>query len=252
MSGTVSSYTEKHQGFLDTILDFERDIVKRMQKGSSLLVLPIGFSYRKILISLTLPYLMEDEFTDLFFILNASKQEIERMKIEYMLAGAKLPVVAISELNQNKRSKMYREGGIFFISSQVLTLDLMKNLIEREIHSIFILTPEKVLRKKEENFILHLAHAKKLQFHHCLSNSPIQISKNFSDIMSSLMVSKSHMFPRFHELVKLDVKSTEDWVYKTDSFNIFDKISRKASKTTCMYIYSQRAVQITKYSSLTR
>ena len=152
------------------------------------------------------------------------------MKIEYMLAGAKLPVVAISELNQNKRSKMYREGGIFFISSQVLTLDLMKNLIEREIHSIFILTPEKVLRKKEENFILHLAHAKKLQFHHCLSNSPIQISKNFSDIMSSLMVSKSHMFPRFHELVKLDVKSTEDWVYKTDSFNLFVKYRVKLRK----------------------
>ncbi len=140
------------------------------------------------------------------------------MKIEYMLAGAKLPVVAISELNQNKRAKMYREGGIFFISSQVLILDLIKNLIEREIHSIFVLTPEKALRKKEENYILNLALAKGLKFQHCLSNSPIQISKNFTDIMSSLMISKSHMFPRFHELVKLDVKSTEDWVYKTDCF----------------------------------
>ena len=74
MSGTVSSLTEQHQCFVDTILSYEREIVKRMQRGSSLLVLPIGFSVRKILISLTLPYLMEEECSELIFILNASQR----------------------------------------------------------------------------------------------------------------------------------------------------------------------------------
>ena len=139
---------------------------------------------------------------------------MERLKVEYILSGALQPVVSVSELHHAKRTKMYKKGGIFFISSPVLTQDLLKNVIDRKIHSIFILTPEKCLRKKEENFILNLAKSKGLQFHHCLSNSPIQIAKNFRDLMSSLMVSKSHIFARFHELVKLDVRSTEDRICK--------------------------------------
>jgi hypothetical protein len=51
--------------------------------------------------------------------------------------------------------KFSRKVKVRFNVQTTTRVDLMKNLIEPEIHSIFMLTPEKVLRKKEENLFFN-------------------------------------------------------------------------------------------------
>ena len=95
-------------------------------------------------------------------------------------------------------------GGVFYISPQVIILDILKKQIGRSISGIFVTHAHRVLRKKEANFILNLAKFTGVNFVHCISDSPVQISKDLEKIMSSLMVSNVELFPRFHELVKKD------------------------------------------------
>ena len=80
--------------------------------------------------------------------------------------------------------------------------DLLKKQIGRPISGLIITHAEKVLRKKEENFIINLAKFNGLNFVHCLTDAPTFISRDLSKILDSLMVNNVELFPRFHERVK--------------------------------------------------
>ena len=77
--------------------------------------------------------------------------------------------------------------------------------IGRSISGLIVTHAEKVLRKKEENFIINLAKFTGLNFVHCLTDAPTFISKDLAKILDSLMVNNVELFPRFHERVKVEV-----------------------------------------------
>lgn len=187
--------------FVKQLLNYEKEILRRMQNQNSLLVLARGLSIDKILLSLIIPYC---DTSELVFILNTTAAEMSRISIECQMANVKNPPLNISELSQKQRMELYEKGGVYYISSQVLILDLLKKQIGRSITGIVVTHAERVLRKKEENFIINLAKFGGLDFVHCLTDAPSVISKDLGRIMASLMVNGLELFPRFHEMVKLD------------------------------------------------
>ena len=111
----------------------------------------------------------------------------------------------VSDLTQIKRMACYQKGGVYFVSSNVIILDLLKKQIGRPITGLVITHAERALRKKEENFIINLARFNGSDtFIHCLTDAPSAVSKNIDKIMSTLMINHLELFPRFHEKIKTD------------------------------------------------
>ena len=79
---------------------------------------------KKIILALIKPYC---DSTDLVLILNGTNEDISRIGLECSCSNIKNVPVNISTLTQKKRMQTYEKGGVYFISSQVLILDMLKD-----------------------------------------------------------------------------------------------------------------------------
>ena len=71
------------------------------------------------------------------------------------------PHVHQASNNSNEREKVYLSGGIQFISTQVLVIDLLKNRIPAElITGIFVLRAHQIIESCQEAFALRLYRQK--------------------------------------------------------------------------------------------
>ena len=65
--------------------------------------------------------------------------------------------------------KYYEKGGVYFISSQVLILDLLKKQVNRKIGGIIVLHAERALGNYDECFIITMARKLGVGFVQCIS-----------------------------------------------------------------------------------
>jgi len=84
----------------------------------------ISRNSKKIILALIKPYC---DSTDLVLILNGTNEDISRIGLECSCSNIKNVPVNISTLTQKKRMQTYEKGGVYFISSQVLILDMLKD-----------------------------------------------------------------------------------------------------------------------------
>ena len=81
-------------GFDKGLLKYEIEIIRRLAKKESLVVLAAGLSVEALLLSLIKPYCETDE---LIFIVNGSKEEAGRVSIECQCAGVDTLPLLISD-----------------------------------------------------------------------------------------------------------------------------------------------------------
>lgn len=94
--------------------------------------------------------------SNLIIVLNCDDQEEK-----YLTKLLDSPHIHQASNNSNEREKVYLSGGIFFISTQILVLDFLKNKIPAElITGIFVLRAHKVIESCQEAFALRLYRQK--------------------------------------------------------------------------------------------
>lgn len=138
-----------------------------------------------------------------------------------------LTVVNTDFMSVGSREKMYAQGGLFSITSRILVVDLLTNLLSPEtITGLVVLHADKVVATSLEAFILRIYRQKnKAGFLKAFSDNPDPFTLGFSPLasmMRNLFLRKASLWPRFHlhvaqalegkkkaEVIELEVPMTE-------------------------------------------
>lgn len=165
-----------------------------------------GVSYEKALLNLF------KVFTDpknLILVLNSD--EYEEKYFTKLLDSLH---VRQASTNSTEREKVYLEGGLQFISTQVLVLDLLKNKIPAElITGVFVLRAHQIIESCQEAFALRLFRQKnKTGFVKAFSNSAEAFTYGFGHVervMRNLFIKDLFLWPRFHSTIQKNLKKFE-------------------------------------------
>lgn len=110
-------------------------------------------------------------------------------------------------IDYSDRERVYLEGGLQFISTRILVVDLLKQRIPIELISgIIVLRAHTIIESCQEAFALRLFRQKnKTGFVKAFSSSPEAFTIGYSHVertMRNLFVKHLYIWPRFHESVR--------------------------------------------------
>jgi DNA excision repair protein ERCC-4 len=117
-----------------------------------------------------------------------------------------LSVVGSDVVSVGNREKMYSRGGIFSVTSRILVVDLLTNLLNPEtITGVIVLHSEKVVATSLEAFILRIYRQKnKVGFLKAFSDNPEPFTTGFAPLattMRNLFLRTPSLWPRFQATV---------------------------------------------------
>ncbi|XP_013142618.1 PREDICTED: DNA repair endonuclease XPF [Papilio polytes] len=185
------------------LLPFEKQIFIDIQEKDALLIMAKGINYDKVLANIIWVY---NDPGNLVLVLNSSDDEEKLFTTQFNLPS--LPNVG------TEREKTYLEGGVFFVSTRILVVDLLKNRVPvNHITGIIVLRAHTVLESCQEAFVLRLYRQKnKTGFIKAFSNSPISFTFGYSQVekvMRALFVTELFLWPRFHGVIIKSLKSRQ-------------------------------------------
>ena len=117
-----------------------------------------------------------------------------------------LHVVNTDMMGVGTREKMYSDGGIFSITSRILVVDLLSNLLDpKTVTGLIILHSERIIATAIEAFIIRIYRQNnKTGFLKAFSDNPEPFIGGFaplSTMMRNLFLRKPSLWPRFHVTV---------------------------------------------------
>ncbi|XP_078097001.1 DNA repair endonuclease XPF [Mustelus asterias] len=117
-----------------------------------------------------------------------------------------LPRVITNEIPSNERYTVYTEGGVLFVTSRILVVDLLTDRIPANlITGILVYKAHRIIESCQEAFILRLYRQKNKQgFIKAFTDNAVAFSLGFcrvERVMRSLFVRKLYLWPRFHMAV---------------------------------------------------
>ena len=123
-----------------------------------------------------------------------------------MKGEKKLPRSVTAEVSTSERELVYLEGGVLFVTSRILVVDLlMERLPAHLVTGVVVWKAHKVIDSCQESFILRLYRQKnKKGFIKAFSGSPVSFTAGFCKVervMKNLMVRHLHLWPRFQATV---------------------------------------------------
>lgn len=176
------------------------------------MILARGLGLMRLLTNLLHSY--DAAGNNLIVVVNAGEREnswigealAEHAAISMAPLARGLTVVNTDFTNVGNREKMYARGGIFSITSQILVVDLLTNLLNVEkITGLIVLHADRVVATSLEAFVLRIYRQKnKDGFLKAFSDNPDPFVTGFSPLatmMRNLFLRKASLWPRFHVAV---------------------------------------------------
>lgn len=192
---------EMHLDVKYPLLSFEKQIFIDVFEKDALVIMAKGINYNNIISNLLWVY---KDPGNLVLVINSSDHEEKYFMERFNLA----PVPNLGA----DREKAYLEGGIHFVSTRKLVVDLLKNRVPiTHITGVIVLRAHTILESCQEAFALRLyRQANKTGFIKAFSNSPISFTFGYyqvEKVMRALFVTELFLWPRFHGLVIQSLKS---------------------------------------------
>ncbi|XP_005177411.2 DNA repair endonuclease XPF [Musca domestica] len=188
------------------LLDYEKQMFLDMVHADALMVCAKGLSYERVLLNILKAY---SDAGNLILVINSSDWEEEYYK-------SRLEKKYIHEVanTATERERVYLEGGIQFITTRILVVDLLKQRIPVElITGIVVLRAHTIIESCQESFALRLYRQRnKTGFIKAFSSSAEAFTIGFGHIeriMRNLFVKELFIWPRFHALVQASLKPYE-------------------------------------------
>jgi DNA excision repair protein ERCC-4 len=118
-----------------------------------------------------------------------------------------LSVVNTDLMSVGTREKMYSHGGIFSVTSRILVVDLLTNLLDPEtITGLVVLHADRIIATSLEAFILRIYRQRnKVGFLKAFSDNPEPFTTGFSPLatmMRNLFLRKASVWPRYQLTIK--------------------------------------------------
>nr|XP_016939450.1 DNA repair endonuclease XPF [Drosophila suzukii]XP_016939451.1 DNA repair endonuclease XPF [Drosophila suzukii]XP_016939452.1 DNA repair endonuclease XPF [Drosophila suzukii] len=181
------------------LLEYEKQMFLDQVQEDGLLVCAKGLSYERVLINILKAY---SDSGNLVLVINSSDWEEQYYK-------SKMEPKFVHEVanTATERERVYLEGGMQFISTRILVVDLLKQRIPIELISgIIVLRAHTIIESCQEAFVLRLYRQKnKTGFIKAFSSSPEAFTIGYSHVertMRNLFVKHLYIWPRFHATVR--------------------------------------------------
>ncbi|CAH1775707.1 unnamed protein product [Owenia fusiformis] len=181
-------------------LDYENQIFADAFQNDGLLITARGLGIQRVFTSFLKVY---SDPGSLVLVLNTTTHEQEYF-IEQLANDGVLPLpkIVTNELAATKRHSIYMEGGVLFVTSRILVVDMLTDRVPMDLVSgILVYKAHKILESCQEAFILRLYRQKNKQgFIKAFSESPQSFTAGFchvARVMKNLFVRKLYLWPRF-------------------------------------------------------
>ncbi|KAI8638095.1 hypothetical protein BD408DRAFT_485756 [Parasitella parasitica] len=197
------------------MLAFQKQILTEIVTEDGLLIMSPGLGIFQILCHLVQVY---SGGNHLILLINTSKEQDELLQ-EQLIANSVPSQHVIRRIEYNtpaeKRSSMYRESGIFSITSRILAVDMLLDRIPTLlINGIIVYNAHRVRPNSMEELILRIYKEKNQEgFIKAFSDRPEAFVTGFAPLqntMKSLFLRKVHLWPRFQITVSEDLANTND------------------------------------------
>ncbi|XP_050309365.1 DNA repair endonuclease XPF [Anthonomus grandis grandis] len=194
---------------IEFMLEFETQIFLDIVRTDGLVIAAKGLNLDLVLLNILKVY---QDPGNLVLVLNATEAEQkhfdEKLNCQH---------VYIEHDNAQFRMEEYLCGGIHFVPSRILVVDLLKKRLPIDkITGIIVLRAHRIFESCNEAFILKLYRQhNKTGFIKAFSNSPQSFTVGFCQVervMRALFVKELHIWPRFHVLVRQSLKKHEPQV----------------------------------------
>ncbi|KAJ6562354.1 hypothetical protein B0H19DRAFT_1144218 [Mycena capillaripes] len=193
---------------MSSLLPFHRAILERIHDPTTndLLILARGLGLRRIICTLMKVY---ETAGSLILLVNATAEEESEIGEELGIMGCRKPGLRIVgyEIGSKDRQVMYKQGGLFSVTSRILVVDMLQGDIPTDrIAGMLVLHAERMTPLALEAFIVRLYREKnKTGFLKAFTDQPEQITSGMSplkNIMKELQLRTVHIYPRFQEDIK--------------------------------------------------
>ncbi|EDW62814.1 DNA repair endonuclease XPF isoform X1 [Drosophila virilis] len=181
------------------LLEYEKQMFLDLVHADGLLVSAKGLSYERVLLNILKVY---SDAGNLLLVINCADWEEQYYK-------SKLDAKYVHEVanTATERERVYLEGGLQFISTRILVVDLLKQRIPIElITGIIVLRAHTIIESCQEAFALRLYRQRnKTGFIKAFSCSPEAFTIGYAHIertMRNLFVKQLYIWPRFHATVR--------------------------------------------------
>ncbi|GAA5880947.1 hypothetical protein JCM16303_005184 [Sporobolomyces ruberrimus] len=187
------------------MLSFQRDILSQLTGGpDALVIMARGLGLRSVVTTFLKVYDMPEK---LVFLLNATVDEERGLAEE---VGMRMKIVGY-DLPEATRQRMYKDGGLFSVSTTILVTDMLKGSVPVDlVTGVVVLHAESVSPASQEAFAIRIYRkSNKTGFLKAFSDQPEAFTFGLSPLQTTLMQLKLRevlIYPRFHEAVDDDLK----------------------------------------------
>ncbi|XP_065217330.1 DNA repair endonuclease XPF isoform X2 [Planococcus citri] len=144
---------------------------------------------------------------NLVFVLGTNNKEEDYIISELKKENTRpLPRVITSDYSISEREHIYSEGGVLFISSRIIVVDLLKRRVPiKQISGFLVYRAHKILESCQDGFALRLYRLEnKTGFIKAFSSSAESFTRGFARVervMKTLFLRNLYLWPRFHAVV---------------------------------------------------
>jgi len=180
------------------MLQYELTIFSDMQADDGLVITAKGLGVERLLLSFIKLY---SDPTFLVLVLNTNSEEEEFFIDELRANGIEhLPKIITNEVGTNERVSVYMKGGVLFVTSRILVVDLLTDRLPTHlVTGIIVYRAHKIVESGQEAFILRLYRQKnKTGFIKAFTDSPTAFTSGFfqvEKVMRNLFVRKLFLWP---------------------------------------------------------
>ncbi|XP_070562512.1 DNA repair endonuclease XPF-like isoform X2 [Ptychodera flava] len=183
------------------LLDYENHMFLDAFHDDGLLITARGLGVERVFLNFLKLYC---DPSNLVLVLNTSIIDEDYFLEELIALDVDhLPKQITNEYNANDRQSVYLEGGVLFITSRILVMDLLtEKLPTHLVAGILVYKAHRIIDSCQEAFILRLYRQKnKTGFIKAFSDQPQCFSSglcHLERVMKNLFVKKLYLWPRFH------------------------------------------------------
>ncbi|XP_006812643.1 DNA repair endonuclease XPF-like [Saccoglossus kowalevskii] len=191
------------------LLEYENQIFLDAFHEDGLLITARGLCVDRVFINFLKLYC---DPANLVLVLQTSLSDEEYFLEELSALDVQnLPKQITNEYSANDRTSVYLEGGVLFVTSRILVMDLLTDKLPTHlVTGILVYKAHRIIESCQEAFILRLYRQKnKTGFIKAFSDQPQCFASGFCKlerVMKNLFVRKLYLWPRFH----VDVKACMD------------------------------------------
>ncbi|KAH9281462.1 DNA repair endonuclease XPF [Echinococcus granulosus] len=192
---------------MSVLLDYEKNILLDVNEDSCMFVCAEGLDLDTILHTIIK---LHNDPHNLVLISNYSLPEAKYIAAKFVLENeAYLPFIITANVSAQERLQAYRRGGVVFVSSRILVVDLLRGTMPVElVTGVLVLRCHILHESSQESFMLRLLRERNPQiFIKAFTDNAIALMSGYNRVehlMSQFGVSRLLLWPRFN----LDVVNT--------------------------------------------